>query len=67
MEIKIGDDVQTQHGKGVVVDFEELPGTVRYAVELIDNPFPFSPVFYWPKPKFITKLAANETTESVCA
>ena len=46
MTAKIGDKVNTEHGKGVIVAIEKYNHFNRYSVELEKNPFKF-PVAYF--------------------
>jgi hypothetical protein len=48
-EYKVNDRVVTTQGPGTVVSIDNNEGkSKRYGVELDDNPYYFSPVYYWP-------------------
>jgi hypothetical protein len=46
MRFKTNNRVVTMHGLGTVVSIDE-GRCIRYAVKLDQNPFNFSPVYYW--------------------
>ena len=50
--MKIGDTIETKNfGPGKIVKIEDYNrlngGTKRYCLELVNNPFIFSPVCFW--------------------
>lgn len=51
--MKLFDIVVTPYGIGEIVDIEHYNrldgGTNRYGVKLENNPFSYSPVYFWPK------------------
>lgn len=47
LRVRIGNPVTTKHGKGVVVTREPIRDSCRWGVALKENPFSYSPVYYW--------------------
>ena len=45
--VQLSDVVTTPHGIGKVVAREPIRDSFRWGVELVENPFWYSPVYYW--------------------
>lgn len=45
--MKIGDSVKTSEGMGIIIDKEISNHITRYGVKLDNNPFDFSPAYYY--------------------